>query len=833
MRWHSGISRNLRAPRIFTAILLAAGMLGFGPQAIAQIDLSRASVTTLDNGLQVIMLEEHSLPVVSVQMLYKVGAKNEQYGLTGISHYLEHMAFRATENFPDTDVVSKIYAVGGEWHAYTWIDQTVYYETLPSTQLALALRIEADRMQRLLIPEDEVDPERGAVFAEMHSYENDPANPLRDAIIATSILAHPYRNNVVGNESDINNIQQADLVDLYERHYHPGNAVLAIVGDFDAPAALKDVKKLFGDFATSKEVPLPATVEPRQQGERRVNLVAASEQQNFEIAYQAPGVKDDDFVAFLMLREILGGSEGLNFQHDLGLASVQEGTYLEEGMTTWFHPTRQPFLFTISGTVPAETSQAETEKSVEQQLARLREVPVSVAMLQYAKQQLLKALVFDVETTEDAAHQLGFFAGLDALDVLLGLQHSITKVEATDIQRVARHYLAATQRTTGWSTPTAAARLALAAKPGEKLTRPPVRMQKTTRQSAVKDRASGVHYLSAGMPVIAKPMRLSNSAYLAIVYPTTRIDLGENAAANVAVHGHTMQEFRVLPNELAGAIRTARHSLSEAGLVDAETPIASNDPWSRLSQAVEQVSAYDEAWPEDVPTPALIVAVGDFDVKLVLAQLETAFGDIAPTASMIEPPLVLRQEELAVATVLPRSQGQIAYVVPAPAPASDDYDAWRIAHYIYTHASEGRLGKKTITESGLLYWINSDYATDGQRGWIVARAGVDQHKQASVRKLFRSELARLKSEPPTAAEIADARQYFLGRQQSAAQSNTEIAHRLVRDWMSRGEIVTMKSLRTRLDAVSREDVIRILPAYTAGSIVTVDVSGQLPATAGD
>ena len=149
---------------------------------MAALDLSAARVEQLDNGLTLIMLENHSLPVVSVQMLYTAGARDETTGKTGLAHFLEHMAFRESEHFPDTQLVSSIYAIGGEWHGYTWLDQTTYFATVPAAELELLLRIEADRMDRLIIPQSDIEAERGAVLTELHSYENDPNSVLQDGI---------------------------------------------------------------------------------------------------------------------------------------------------------------------------------------------------------------------------------------------------------------------------------------------------------------------------------------------------------------------------------------------------------------------------------------------------------------------------------------------------------------------------------------------------------------------------------------------------------------------------------------------------------------------------
>ncbi|MGB5245581.1 MAG: pitrilysin family protein, partial [Woeseia sp.] len=275
--------------RLLKVSLLWALLLAAAP-ATAALDLRNATVAELNNGLVVILLEDRNFPVVSVQMLYRVGARNETAGLTGLAHFLEHMAFRASENFPDTALVSSIYAAGGEWHGYTWLDQTTYYATVPKEQLDLLLSIEADRMQRLELSADDMDAERGAVLAEMHMYENSPTSMLLDAVMFSAFLAHPYRNNTIGWESDIEHLPHAAVVEFYNRHYHPANAVLAVVGDFDSEQVLARIGDLFGAFPKQAATPLPHTREPTQLGERRVELHGDTESRQFMIGYRAPSV---------------------------------------------------------------------------------------------------------------------------------------------------------------------------------------------------------------------------------------------------------------------------------------------------------------------------------------------------------------------------------------------------------------------------------------------------------------------------------------------------------------------------------------------------------------
>ncbi len=398
---------------------------------LGAFDLGRAQRFKLDNGLTVIVLEVPAAPAVSVQMLYRVGARNEEVGETGLTHFLEHMAFRASDNFPDTGLVSSIYAVGGEWHGYTWLDQTTYFETLPPDSLDLALKIEADRMARLQIPASDVEAERGAVLAEMHGYENDPATVLHDTVLAVSFLQHPYRNNTIGWESDVESIRHDDLVEFYRRAYSPANAVLAVVGPVSAAKVLEEVGELFGDLPGGERTQPPPTVEPPQNGVRRVELLGATGRKHFKIAYHAPAVTNPDYAAFLLVQQVLAGGRGVNFgQNEFGDAALPASRLagIADDLATWFPPQAAPYVFTIAGSIDADASTVDLEARLQAAIEALISQPPAADEMATARQQLLDELVFDLETTEDAAHQLAYFAGLDALDVLLELPDRLAAV---------------------------------------------------------------------------------------------------------------------------------------------------------------------------------------------------------------------------------------------------------------------------------------------------------------------------------------------------------------------------------------------------------------------
>ena len=420
---------------------------------LTAFDLHQARQFRLDNGLRLIVLEVPQVPVVSVQALYRVGARNKEVGRTGLTHFLEHMAFRASENFPDTEVVSSIYAVGGEWHGYTWLDQTTYFETLPAEHLDLALRIEADRMARLLIPAAEVEAERGAVLTEMHSYENDPSSVLHDSVLAVSFLQHPYRNNTIGWESDVASITHADLVEFYRRTYCPANAVLAVVGRVSAEPALERVDELFGALPGGSRALPPPTVEPPQTGVRRIELRGPAGRNRFEVAYRAPAVSDPDYPAFLLTQQVLAGGRGINFgQNEFGDAVLATSRLagVTEDLTTWFPPQAAPYVFTIAGSIDVSASMEALEGRIQGAIDSLVSRPPTGDELKAARQQLLDELVYDVETTEDAAHQLAYFAGLDALAVLFEMPDRLASVTPADLSRMARTYLGPHQRTIGW-----------------------------------------------------------------------------------------------------------------------------------------------------------------------------------------------------------------------------------------------------------------------------------------------------------------------------------------------------------------------------------------------
>ena len=424
-------------------ILVAATALALAAPAAAELDLNRAEVSHLPDGLTVIMLEDHSFPVVSVQMLYKSGSAAEVSGKTGLAHFMEHLAFRGSQSFPNERATELIYDAGGEWHGYTAFDQTTYFATMPRDGLDLLLKIEADRMARTVIDPASMEAERGAVITELHSYENDPASVLQDAVARTAIQAHPYGSPMAGYVSDVEHLNADDARAYYASHYAPGNAVLAIVGDF-VPSQARAL--LAQDFA---DVPARPVAEPRytaelpQRGQRRIELSGPVDRQYFLIAFPSPAASNADFPAFLVLQEILSGGAGVNLhQSDWSAAPSVKGSLLfgsTDDIATFLPPTHDPFLFTVSGSINKSADHTKVERDVAEGTANLAHHPITESRLREAKVAVIRELAGNVQTTEDAAHQLAFFEGIGALDAFLGMPQRIETVSVADVQRVARN----------------------------------------------------------------------------------------------------------------------------------------------------------------------------------------------------------------------------------------------------------------------------------------------------------------------------------------------------------------------------------------------------------
>jgi len=223
----------------------------------------------LANGLTVVLKELHHAPVICFMVWYRVGSRNERAGNTGISHWVEHLMFNGTPSFPSGEFDRIISREGGYWNAFTWLDHTAYFETLPAERVDLCLRMEADRMVNTIFTSDEVESERTVILSERAMYENDPHFHLDEELTSIAFRVHPYHHEVIGDDADLLSITRDDLYSYYRRYYVPNNAVVVATGDFESEDMLDRISKFFATIPAAEPLDKLIRQEPLQRGERR------------------------------------------------------------------------------------------------------------------------------------------------------------------------------------------------------------------------------------------------------------------------------------------------------------------------------------------------------------------------------------------------------------------------------------------------------------------------------------------------------------------------------------------------------------------------------------
>ena len=417
---------------------------------------------TLDNGLKVLIQEEHTAPLASVWCWYKVGSKDERPGLTGVSHWCEHMNFKGTANIPRDQVKGIIEQFGGSWNGYTWIDQTTYLETATRDALDRMLFIESERMASCLYHPDDCESERTVIISELQGGENDPDQLLDQELTATAFKAHPYRHPTIGWLPDLETMTREDLYGYYRRYYVPNNATLVIVGDVDTTEALRRVEHHFGAIAQGSVPSRLRTVEPEQTGERRLTISREGTTAYLKMAYHAPSATDPHFFPLLILDAVLTGAKGLNLWSSFRVPPPQRSARLyralvERGLASSVSgalmPTEQPFLYTVSVTATEGALLASVESALLEELDRVRREGVTDAELVKAKAQLRARLVFDSDSVTNIAHQLGYFQTIASLDVFTTAAARIAAVTLEEVAAAARAVFPGANRTVGWFEP--------------------------------------------------------------------------------------------------------------------------------------------------------------------------------------------------------------------------------------------------------------------------------------------------------------------------------------------------------------------------------------------
>jgi zinc protease len=416
--------------------------------------------TILDNGLTVLMREMHHAPVASFWIWYRVGSRNEHAGITGISHWVEHMLFKGTPTYPQGEFDKAVAREGGMFNGMTWIDFTTYFETLPSDRVDLALRVESDRMANAIFDPAETDLERTVIISERQGNENDPNFLLSETLQATAFQAHSYHHSVIGWQCDLETMTREQLYAHYRTFYAPNNAIVAVAGDFESDAMLARIDELFGRIPHGPTLPPFTAQEPPQRGERRVTVEGPGTTSYLEVGYRAPRATDPDFYPMVVLDTILGGAKGMSMMgsrtsnRSSRLYKALVETELAADADCTMTSTIDPYLFSFSTTVRHGRTLQEVEAALFAEIKRVLDEPVTQRELDKAIKQTRAQFAYSSESVTDQGYWLGFSEILAELGWFESFLDRLSAVTVADVQRVAQAYLQPKLRTVGWYTPT-------------------------------------------------------------------------------------------------------------------------------------------------------------------------------------------------------------------------------------------------------------------------------------------------------------------------------------------------------------------------------------------
>lgn len=368
----------------------------------------------LANGLTVFLKEIHTAPIISTWVWYRVGSRDETAGQTGISHWTEHMQFKGTPQFPASMLDKAISRDGGTWNAFTFIDWTTYFETMPAEKIDLALRLEADRMVNCTYDPQEVESERTVIISEREGNENDPLFKLSEAVQGKAFRLHPYAHEVLGNLEDLHSIQRDDLYQHYRRYYIPNNAVLAAAGDFNSEAMLERIRTLFEAIPASSTPPRQQIVEPPAEMEQRVDVEGPGETTFVQVAYHAPSGRDADFMCLSVLDSLLAGPASLNMFGGGGISNKTSRLYralVEKELAVGIHggltTSIDPHLYPLTITVHPERTPEQALAAFDQAVVRIQDEDPPPEEVARAIKQARANFAYGTESITNQAFWLG------------------------------------------------------------------------------------------------------------------------------------------------------------------------------------------------------------------------------------------------------------------------------------------------------------------------------------------------------------------------------------------------------------------------------------------
>ncbi|NLF51534.1 MAG: insulinase family protein [Leptolinea sp.] len=413
--------------------------------------------STLSNGLMVRLKEIHTSPIISHWIWYRVGSRNEIPGKTGLSHWVEHMQFKGTPGFPASILDKAISRDGGFWNAFTYLDWTTFFETLPAEKIELALKLEADRMVNSIYDPEEVESERTVIISEREGSENEPLFRLSEAVQSAAFSTHPYRMEIIGSKDDLFSIQRDDLYKHYRTHYCPANAVLAMAGDFDTDEMFKRIQDIYGIIPTHELVRHDIPGEKEPSGEQRVDVSGPGETEFVQIAYRAPSAADPDFFAFTVMDSLLTGPSGLNMFGGGGISNKTSRLYralidneLAVTVSGGLQATIDPFLYEIMLTLRNDRPVEHALEVIDAEIDNLISGTILNSEIDRAVKQARALFAYGSENITNQAFWLGYSEMFANYAWFEDYVKKLEEVTPESLKAAARKYLKPENRVIGF-----------------------------------------------------------------------------------------------------------------------------------------------------------------------------------------------------------------------------------------------------------------------------------------------------------------------------------------------------------------------------------------------
>ena len=432
----------MRTRAIFLSVFLSLAFITISEAGLKE----NVFETVLPNGLKVILLENHKAPLVTFQVWYRVGSRNEAWGRTGLSHMLEHMMFKGTEKVGPEEFSRIIQENGGNDNAFTSRDYTAYFENISTDRVQVSIDLESDRMQNLLLREQDFRTERMVVMEERRlRTEDNPQANLQEHMEATAFLTSPYHWPTIGWKEDIERFTLDDLKAYYRTYYNPMNAILIVVGDFKREELLPKIEKAFGSIPKGIAPNQERDVDPRQIGERRIFVKKEAQLPYLVMGYHVPNLRETDSYALEVIATLLSAGKSSRLYQSL----VREKRLVLSADADHSLLSRDPSLFYLSAELLPGKELAEVEKALDEEVERLKKELVGAQELEKAKNQMEASFVFGQDSLFYQAMLLArneITLTWRAIDDYLP---SIRKISPEDIRRVAKKYLKPDNRTVG------------------------------------------------------------------------------------------------------------------------------------------------------------------------------------------------------------------------------------------------------------------------------------------------------------------------------------------------------------------------------------------------